>query len=100
MARHPGRTGVAWRRVCERVLKGATVCHICGGDLDFDAPPRSRWSPSVDHILPLRAMRGLDMESQRRMALDPANLRPAHYGCNSGRGARVSKGPRRTSRAW
>lgn len=88
-----------WAEARARVLANAEYCHLCGKPLDFSAPPRSRWSPSVDHILPRKAIRGLDRASQYRVILDPANLRPAHYGCNSGRGARVPK-RRRTSREW
>ena len=86
--RHPGRSGAEWERVRALVLRGATHCAICQGELDFDADPRSRWAPSVDHILPLKQMRELDLMTQRRLALDPSNLRPVHYGCNARRGAR------------
>lgn len=88
MARHPGRSGAEWNRVRAIVLRHATHCAICRGELDFDAPPRSRWAPSVDHILSLAEMRGLPALTQRRLALDPSNLRPVHYGCNARRGAR------------
>jgi 5-methylcytosine-specific restriction endonuclease McrA len=90
MARHPGRGGAEWNRVRAMVLKGATHCDICDGALDFDAPPRSRWAPSVDHVVSLKAMRDLDPIAQRRLALDPTNLRPTHYGCNARRGARTA----------
>ena len=32
-------------------------------------------------------MRELDPDEQRALALDPANLRVVHYGCNARRGA-------------
>lgn len=99
MTRHPGRGGAAWRRASARVLKDATVCWLCGLPLDFDAPARSRWSPSVDHVLPLDAIKFFDAATQRSMALDPANLRAAHYGCNSKRGA-GSADRGRVSREW
>jgi hypothetical protein len=63
--------------VREKVLSDATHCSICGGLLDFDAPARSKWSPSVDHVDPL-ALGG-----------DPfalSNLRASHLGCNASRG--------------
>ena len=101
--RHPGRGGWAWVNARKRVLANATVCHLCGKELDFDAPPKSRWSPSVDHIVPVKALRGMDRVTQRRIALDPGNLRPAHFGCNASRGAgpiiKPTK-PRRQSRTW
>jgi len=76
-----------WRRVRDQVLKHATVCEICGGALDFDADPRSRWAPSVDHIIPMRTINRYDTRTARRMAVDPSLLRACHYGCNSRRGA-------------
>jgi 5-methylcytosine-specific restriction endonuclease McrA len=99
--RHPGRSGAAWNRARKQVLANATVCWLCGGALDFNAPPRSRWSPSVDHVIPLSLMRHWDPEEQKRAALDPANLRAAHFGHNSARGNRKPSQPRRrTSREW
>jgi hypothetical protein len=76
----------AHRKARERVLAGAQVCAICGGALDWNAPPRSRWAPSVDHLLPVSRTRGLDDATRRHLANDPAGLRPAHVGCNAKRG--------------
>jgi hypothetical protein len=100
--RHPGRSGQAWERVRRLVLDSSNICHICGKPVDPDAPPRSRWSPSVDHYpLSLHAMRGLSLEEQTRLALDPANLRVAHYGHNSGRRERpIKRTIRRQSREY
>ena len=93
--------GYEWRQVRARVLKDAQVCAICGGLLDFDAPARSPRSASVDHIFPVRAMRGMDRETRRRMLLDPQLLRPAHYGCNASRQDGRRERPRQhTSRKW
>ena len=100
MTRRIGRAGYAWTNARTRVLKGATVCHLCGGELDFNAPPRSPMSPSVDHILPVSALRDYDRSTQERMATDPTNLRPAHYGCNSRRGNRPPKPQRKASQRW
>jgi 5-methylcytosine-specific restriction endonuclease McrA len=98
--RHPGRAGYAWEQVRKLVLANASHCAVCGRPLNADAPPRSRWSSSIDHILPLKAMRALDGATQRRLALDPANLRAVHLTCNSRRGAQRTPKPRRTSREW
>ncbi len=100
MARHPGRDGPAWRRVRAQVLARERVCWICSEPIDFDAPPRSPRSPSVDHVIPLNAMRHLDPGSQRQLALDPANLHAAHYGHNAGRRERKPKVQVTGSRAW
>lgn len=89
----------AYQRVREQVLQGAQVCHICGGALDWDAPPRSRWAPSVDHVVAVSRTRGMDPQSRRRLAVDPANLRPCHVGCNAKRG-NGRRRSRHVSRSW
>ena len=89
----------AYRKVRERVLAGAQWCALCGGALDWSAAPRTRWSPSVDHVLPISRTRHLDAVTRRRMALEPENLRAVHYGCNSARGNRRNK-PKHISRDW
>jgi 5-methylcytosine-specific restriction endonuclease McrA len=98
--RHPGRSGAAWERARKQVLAHASVCAICGRPLNPDAPPRSPWSTSVDHVIPLSAMRGWDRADQAKVATDPAYLRAVHLGCNSSRGNRRLAPPRLTSRAW
>lgn len=102
MGRHQDRSSYAWKQVRAKVLDGARACHLCGGELDFDAPARSRLAPSVDHVLSLKAMRDLDPETRKRLMFDPENLRPAHYGCNSSRGARRRRSAVREvgSREW
>ena len=88
-----------FRQVRARVLAGAQACALCGLALDWDAPPRSRWAPSADHVLPVSRTAGLPEFTRERLALDPENLRPVHYGCNSKRGNRRPR-PRHVSRAW
>lgn len=90
----------AFQKVREQVLAGAQSCALCGGPLDFDAPPRSSKAPSVDHVLPVSRTRGMDPQSRRRLALDPAGLRPVHYGCNARRGNGRGKPSRHVSRSW
>ena len=89
----------AYRQVRDRILAGAQSCAICGGPLDWDAPPRSRWSPSVDHLLPVSRTRDLDESTRQRLALDPAGLVPCHYGCNAKRGNGRKRHPH-VSRSW
>jgi hypothetical protein len=89
----------AWVKLRERLLRDAQACHLCGRALDHDAPPRSSWSPSLDHIVSVKAMRTLDPATRERLRLDPANLRPVHYRCNSARGAGRAR-PVHTSRDW
>jgi len=78
-----------WVKARAKALRGATHCAICGQPLDHQAPPRTRWSPSVDHVVP-RSLGG--------SLTDPKNLRPVHYGCNSRRGNGQPKARRRTPR--
>ena len=89
-----------WRRVRARVLTSAQWCAICGDPLDHDAPARSPLAPSVDHVVPLRALRNMDGDTFDRMRLDPALLRAVHYGCNSRRGDGRHDRPRHVSRQW
>lgn len=63
-----------WRRICER---DGYECHICNQPIDAELRAPDRMSPSVDHVVPL-AHGGADTDD---------NLKPAHYGCNSRRGA-------------
>lgn len=53
------------------------VCHVCGGDVDMALPFNDRMAPTRDHIVPRRLGGGHD----------PSNLKLAHRGCNSRRGA-------------
>lgn len=100
----PGVTQHQWSKVRREVLRWASVCERCGRPLDFTAPGRSRWAPSVDHRLSLKAMRlaRLDPAEQARMALDPSNLAVLHYGCNASKGWRRLRPvqTRSASRAW
>ena len=89
----------AYAKARAQVLQGARYCAICGGPLDWDAPPRSPLSPSADHILPVSRTAHLDPATRQRLATDPAGLRPAHVACNSKRGAGRTR-PRHTSRSW
>lgn len=103
--RHPGRGGVEWNRVRDRVLASSQVCWVCGRYIDLNADPKSRFSPTVDHVMPIRAMRHLPAAQQRRLALDESLLRPAHRGCNTRRTARRRRplptpGVSNRSREW
>ena len=79
-----------WRELRARVLREESVCWLCGQPIDFGAPPKSTYSASVDHVV--ARDKGGDM-------FDRANLRAAHYGCNSGRRERDPM-PMRVSRRW
>lgn len=62
-----------------QVYASSDVCCHCGKLVDFDADPRSRWAPSVEHYEP---------RSKGGDPFDLANCGLAHYGCNSKRGNR------------
>ncbi len=78
-AGHP-RTHRKWRELRERVYAEETHCWICKRYVDQTLPPRTRWSRSVDHVIPL---------AQGGAEFDRANVRLAHFGHNSARGARA-----------
>lgn len=89
-----GLKGSRWARLCKRIRESSDVhvCHWCRRLIDLDAPPRTRWSFSVDHLI-ARANGGA--------RYDLSNLATAHYGCNSSKGARsTSSRPKRMSRGW
>jgi len=81
------RSGPAWDRCRAVVLARDTHCWLCGGFVDRTLPPRHRMSASVDHLVPLRQLRGLPLAEARRIATDPSQCRLAHYGHNASRGA-------------
>lgn len=95
-----GTYDYAWRKVRAEVLRDAQACSLCDGLLDFNAPPRSPNSPSVDHIFPVAAMRGMSEETRRRLLLDKQHLRPVHLKCNSSRGVGRRDRPTHVSRSW
>jgi 5-methylcytosine-specific restriction endonuclease McrA len=67
-------------------------CELCGEPIDWEAPPRSRRSVSVDHIVPLHA------GGQQCPPVE--ELRLAHVGCNAQRGARTRARSREMRRAF
>ena len=77
------RKTARWQNLRRKLIAAASHCALCGAPLIPAAPPRSRWSSTIDHIVPV-ALGG--------PAFDPANLRVAHYGCNSSRGAQLRNG--------
>lgn len=88
----PWRKGRAWKALREQVFAEESVCWLCHELVDFYAPPRTTWSPSVDHVEPV--------ETHPWLALVRSNLRLAHYGCNSRRAARGNPNDYEASREW
>ena len=91
MAGNP-RNGRPYRRlVAEQKAKGLP-CARCGGYINPKLDPRSPWSFTLDHIVPL---------SRGGSLLDPANARSMHRRCNSARGNKTgTTAPMRASRRW
>lgn len=56
------------------------ICHVCGQAVDMSLPYNDRMAPTRDHIVPRRA----------GGSHAPSNLKLAHRGCNSRRGAPLS----------
>lgn len=79
------------KRLLAIVCPPGSDCHLCRTPIRFGL---RRWhpkGPSMDHVIP-RSKGG---------TWDLANLRPAHYGCNSGRRDRdIVSLPGTRSRAW
>lgn len=60
-------------------MRDKGTCWLCGGQCDYSANQNSQDYPSIDHIVPI-ACGGKDEWS---------NIKLAHRGCNSARGARI-----------
>lgn len=91
MPRHPGRSGHAWRQACKQVFTpNPLICWLCGQPIDKGIKYPHPMSKSVDHVIPISRMRGMSPAEQRALALDPANLRPAHLRHNISRGNRMA----------
>ena len=71
------RGTAAYKRLRAQQRAKRLPCWLCGRAIDYDAPPRSRWSFSLDHVAPLMYGGAI---------LDPANVRSAHLSCNARRG--------------
>lgn len=60
------------------------LCLAPRPEIPMDLPPRHKWGPSADHLVP-RSRGGSD---------ELENLRPAHRACNAGRRDRLLTAPR------
>ena len=81
----------AYRILRDRQRSKHLLCWICHLPIDYHAPPRTRWSFSLDHVVP------------RSLGGDPLaewNARSAHYSCNSARGNGTRKAKTTPSRRW
>ena len=78
----PRRRSVIPPLVREHVLaRDGLVCGLCGDRINPEVKSPNPQSLSLDHIVPV----------VRGGSHDPSNLRPAHRGCNSAKGARIGR---------
>lgn len=68
------------------------VCHICGKPIDRALPARHRLSWTLDHVIPYK--------ERPDLAFEVWNLKPAHWGCNSAKGAGRARVSPKNSRPW
>jgi 5-methylcytosine-specific restriction endonuclease McrA len=68
-----------YRARCKALRAQGGPCHICGRDIDLALPYTDKDSWTADHLIP---------RSKGGQLL--GELRPAHRGCNSRRGNRVT----------
>lgn len=93
MASSDGRSSRAWKALCARLrVELPPICWLCGGDIDLGLHHLDRWAWTLDHVQPL--------DTHPELAMDLANLRPAHRSCNSSKGSSTSTNAVRTSRTW
>lgn len=95
MASSDGRSSRAWKTLSAQLRRELPpICSICGDSIDLGLDPRHRMSWTLDHVLP--------MHTHPELAMDPANLRPAHRSCNSSKGKDGSVVAQHTSgsRMW
>ncbi|MEU2233150.1 HNH endonuclease signature motif containing protein [Streptomyces vietnamensis] len=86
------RNGRPYRRLVAAQKAKGLPCARCGEYINPNLDPRSPWSFTLDHIVPL---------SRGGSLLDPANARSMHRRCNSARGNRTgATAPLRSSRRW
>ena len=82
------------RKVKARMRAENAPCHICRGRLGpirYDQPSDAAHPLSfvVDEIRPVSRWREFGYESPEATALDPENLAPAHWCCNSAKSNKV-----------
>lgn len=81
-----------WLALSRQVRREEFVCWICDKPIDFDAPARTRWSFSVDHVKP--------KSKHPELRYTRTNLRAAHYGCNSRKKDHAPPEVEPQSRVW
>lgn len=83
--RSHAKNGHRWRTVSgvakrQWIRQGSVTCHLCLQLIDLDAAPKSPWSLSVDHKIPVTVRPDLEYSL--------GNLAPACWECNTVRQTR------------
>ena len=86
--RSRGQNGHKWRQVTALALRQwkkriRLECHLCLDEIALDLPPRSDFSLSYDHYLPV--------STHPELEYTLGNLRPCHAICNRTRQARPAE---------
>lgn len=93
MSKQPHLKTAAWKAITDwykaNTPPGGWECALCGHRIDPSTPPRSAWSLSIDHIVPV---------AKGGAALDMRNTQPVHVSCNSSKSARGDIGYMRAGR--
>lgn len=89
MANRYGRQLHAWQKASAQQRALRLPCALCGRPIDYNAPPRTPWAFTADHIIPV---------SRGGNLLNPNNIRSAHNHCNTSRGNREQ--PPQHTRTW
>lgn len=84
------REAAAYKQECKQRNAPCWICHNTRGPIQYDAPPRTPDSFTIDHKTPT----SLGGDMTRR-----SNWAPAHFSCNSSRG-NASRGDYPTTRRW
>lgn len=84
------RERTAFKDECRKRNTPCWLCQGKRGPIEYDAPPSTPLSFSVDHVIPT----SLGGDPMRR-----EGWKPAHFGCNSSRG-NTTRGQFPTSRRW
>lgn len=86
--------------------RDAVACALCGQAVDMEAPPLTRWSPSIEHQLPVREIRRIARSYAEAVdiACDQSMWAVAHKICQDRQGAQAVNTRRRAtgtpSRTW
>ena len=76
--RHTRRYRVLQKKMRDKAIRNDDRCWICGGRIDYLAPPHHPDSWELDHIK--------SVDSFPELAYDPTNCASSHCSCNRSRG--------------